>query len=269
MTLTITSWNVNSLRIRLEILAAIDDAMRPDILCLQETKVTDPQFPHEALANLGYVHRHIQGMKSYNGVAIVSRKPLRNAGTRCWLGRGDCRHVFADVEGPDGEAISIHNIYVPAGGDDPDPTRNPKFAHKLAFLDAMAAWSEQICVTGARAILAGDFNVAPLETDVWDHRRLRNVITHTAVEIDKLDRIRAAGQWTDGVRHLIPASERLFTWWSYRASDWSTADKGRRLDHIWVTAPLADSLRAAHVLRAARGWQRPSDHAPVTVTLDL
>lgn len=269
MVLTVTTWNVNSVRKRLDVLARVDDAVRPDVLCLQETKVTDDLFPHEAVAALGYPYRLVHGMKGYNGVAILSRRPFRRTGTRRWLDRADCRHAHATIDGDDGRQLTVHSLYVPAGGDDPDPVRNPKFAHKLAFLDAMATWSRGLARRGARAILTGDFNVAPLPADVWDHARLRNVITHTPAEVGRLDRIAACGSWTDGVRRFIADPEPLFTWWSYRAADWAAADKGRRLDHVWVSEPLAGSLRAAHVLRAARGWAPASDHVPVTVTLDV
>jgi exodeoxyribonuclease-3 len=116
-------------------------------------------------------------------------------------------------------------------------------------------------------VLLGDLNIAPLETDVWNHRALLKVVSHTPVEVEALLDLQASHGWIDAVRRFIPPSERLYTWWSYRAQDWAASDRGRRLDHIWITPPLAARLRAARVLRRARGWPQPSDHVPVTVDL--
>src|SRR5262249_51472694 len=158
--------------------------------------------------------------------------------------------------------ILLHNFYVPAGGDEPDANVNDKFAHKLAFLDEMRGW-----LTGAEtdrnAILVGDLNIAPHENDVWSHRQLLNVVSHTPVQTEGLEAIRLAGGWVDAVRRFVPMEEKLYTWWSYRAHDWAVSNRGRRLDHIWVTPHLAPRLEGIEVVRDARGWQRPSDHVPV------
>ncbi|MBZ0324829.1 MAG: exodeoxyribonuclease III, partial [Alphaproteobacteria bacterium] len=114
-----------------------------------------------------------------------------------------------------------------------------------------------------------DLNVAPLETDVWSHKQLLNVVSHTPVEVDHLDRLQASLGWIDAVRHFIPPENRLYSWWSYRARDWSASDRGRRLDHIWVTPDLRETLAGARVLRDVRGWDQPSDHAPVVCDLTL
>jgi len=203
-------------------------------------------------------------MKSYNGVAILSRQPLTDAGERQWCGKSDCRHVHATLA----NGIEIHCLYVPSGGDVPDPAANDKFAHKLEFLRQQADWWARRQNDGARCVLVGDFNVAPLDTDVWSHKQLLNVVSHTPIEVDHLARLANSHGWIDAVRHFIPASQRLYSWWSYRARDWSKSDRGRRIDHIWVTPALVPSLRAARILRDARGWPRPSDHVPVVVTLE-
>jgi exodeoxyribonuclease-3 len=113
----------------------------------------------------------------------------------------------------------------------------------------------------------GDLNVAPLATDVWSHEKLVRVVTHTPLEVKALDSLRRSRDWIDAVRHFVPAEKKLFTWWSYRAPDWKRSDKGRRLDHVWVTPALRASLVSASVVKAARGWSLPSDHAPVLVAL--
>jgi exodeoxyribonuclease-3 len=116
-------------------------------------------------------------------------------------------------------------------------------------------------------ILVGDLNIAPLEADVWSHKQLLKVVSHTPVEIEHLDKLMTASHWIDTARHLTPEPEKLFTWWSYRSRDWNIANKGRRLDHIWVTPALKKLITESTVLREARGWEKPSDHAPVTTDL--
>jgi len=268
MSFSITTWNVNSIRKRLDGLAALIEEEAPDVICLQETKVQDHLFPGEDIAAMGYPHQATLGMKSYNGVAILSRTPLIHPEPLHWCGREDCRHLFAGVDtgGPVGE-VEVHCLYVPAGGDRPDSLKNPKFAHKLEFLDAQAHWWAARGSGGTARILAGDFNVAPLIADVWSHERLKNVITHTETEIRALEVLRKAGRWTDAVRQLIPETARAFSWWSYRAADWEAADKGRRLDHVWVSESLVGALEGVSILKDARHWQPPSDHVPVTLRL--
>ena len=264
MPLRLATWNVNSIRIRLESLERLAEIARPDVICLQETKVQNEQFPEAEIAALGYPHIHRQGQKSYNGVAILSRLPLEKPGVGSWCGLDDCRHVHATLPG----GIELHNYYVPAGGDVPDADANPKFAHKLQFLTEMAAWWAKPGRRRKPVVLVGDLNIAPLESDVWSHKQLLKIVSHTPIEVEHLDRVMAAGHWIDAVRHFIPPEERLYTWWSYRARDWDAADKGRRLDHVWVTPALAPALKGASVLREARGWDRASDHVPVIVDLE-
>ncbi len=259
----IATWNINSVRLRLAGLARLVEEARPDVICLQETKVSDEHFPREAVEALGYEHLLIRGMKVYNGVAILSRLPLAEPGWHNWCGRDDARHVFATLPG----GVELHNVYVPAGGDVPDTEANEKFAHKLRFMTEMAKWWEARRGDGARVVLAGDLNVAPLETDVWSHTQLLKVVSHTPVEVEHYDRIVAACGWVDAVRDFIPPERKLFTWWSYRALDWNASDRGRRLDHVWVTPALVGAMRGAEVLRSARGWDTPSDHVPVIVDL--
>lgn len=124
-------------------------------------------------------------------------------------------------------------------------------------------------MTPERAVVVGDLNIAPLETDVWSHKALLKVVSHTPVEVEGLRRVQAAGGWIDAMRDHTPPSEKLYTWWSYRSPDWQAADKGRRLDHVWLSPDLRGHLRAVTVTREARGWDRPSDHVPVMAELRL
>ena len=156
-----------------------------------------------------------------------------------------------------------------AGGDLPDPEKNDKFAHTLAFLDEIGAWGVTKKPTDRPAILLGDLNIAPYEHDVWSHKQLLDVVSHTPIETTTLEKLRSELGWTDAARTLRPEPEKLYSWWSYRAQDWAASNKGRRLDHIWLSDGLKPALRDLTFLREARGWERPSDHVPVTVTLDL
>ena len=263
--LRIATWNINSVRLRIDLLLRLIDETEPDVICLQETKAMDEVFPVKPLAAKGYVHRVLAGQKSYNGVAILSRLPLSGAGVKDWCGRSDCRHVFATVAG-----VEVHSLYVPSGGDIPDPAANEKFAHKLRFLDEMAAWWPQAGAAGRPMVLAGDFNVAPLEHDVWSHSQMLDVISHTPIEVEKLAAVRDTLGWIDAARVFVPPGEKLYSWWSYRARDWLASDRGRRLDHIWLTPALKDALRACAILRGVRGWEpKPSDHVPVIAELAL
>ena len=212
----IATWNINSVRLRLPIVLKLLRETSADVLCLQETKAADEVFPAAAFAEAGYVHQAIRGMKNYNGVAILSKRPFQAQGGLDWCGKEDCRHVSATFD----DGTELHNFYVPAGGDVPDPAANDKFAHKLAFLDEMTGWLESGAAASRPVILVGDLNIAPLETDVWSHKQLLNVVSHTPVEVEKLGRVQEAGRFIDAVRRFIPPEERLYSWWSYRARDW-------------------------------------------------
>ncbi|HTT80635.1 MAG TPA: exodeoxyribonuclease III [Stellaceae bacterium] len=258
----VITWNINSVRLREALVRRLIAEEGPDVLCLQETKTPDDLFPRDAFAAQGYRDMLVHGMKGYNGVAVLSRLPFTRTATRAWCDRSDCRHAIVELPG----GIELHNIYVPAGGDVPDPVENPKFAHKLQFLDEVTAWFA--AERGARAAIAvGDFNIAPLETDVWSHKQLLSVVSHTPVEVAQLAALQEAGGFVDAVRHFVPPEERLYTWWSYRNRDWAASDRGRRLDHIWVTPPLVGRLAAARVLRDSRGWDKASDHVPVVLDI--
>ena len=261
--LRITTWNINSLRLRLRLLARVLEETRADVVCLQEIKVSDEEFPHEDVAKLGFTHVMARGMPGYNGVAILARVPIEPGERREFCGKSDARHISAILKG----GIELHNLYVPAGGDIPDPVKNDKFAHKLDFVAEVADWFA--AQKPAKRILVGDLNIAPLENDVWSHRQLLDVVSHTPVEVERLAKLQASQSWIDAARRFVPADQKLYTWWSYRNRTWPGADRGRRLDHVWITPPLSAALKSAEVLRPARGWKGPSDHVPVTVELAI
>jgi exodeoxyribonuclease III len=265
--LRIATWNINSLRLRLPLLKELVASLDPDVICLQETKVPDALFPAEGPASLGFPFVAHRGMKGYNGVAILSRVPFEVQDIAPdWCERGDCRHlsVLLDVKG---EPIELHDFYVPAGGDVPDREQNAKFGHKLDFVAEARMWFAARTRL-ARGVLVGDLNIAPLERDVWSHRQLLKVVSHTPSETRGLTEWLGTG-FVDAVRHFVPPEEKLFTWWSYRNRDWRASDRGRRLDHIWVTPDLTGTLTRQIVLKDARDWPQASDHVPVCVEMLL
>lgn len=265
MPVTVATWNINSVRLRLPIVLDFLNTHAPDVLMLQEIKCTNDQFPGKAFAEAGYPFQAVHGQKGYHGVAIVSKFPLADISSRVFCEIPESRHVSALLDFGRGP-VTFHNFYIPAGGDEPDPEINPKFRHKLGFLDELQAWfSEPGFARGH--LIAGDFNVAPHENDVWSHKQLLKIVSHTPAETTRLDALLNGGPgWVDLVRKHVPYEQKLYSWWSYRSPDWDKADKGRRLDHIWSTADIAAHCSGAEILRPARGWSdRPSDHVPVLV----
>ena len=118
-------------------------------------------------------------------------------------------------------------------------------------------------------ILVGDLNIAPLENDVWSHKQMLKIVSHTPIEVEHLDKVAQSLSWIDTMRCHISSDEKLFTWWSYRAKDWQASNRGRRLDHVWMTPELEGCSTDMQVVEPARSWERPSDHAPVIVDLKI
>jgi exodeoxyribonuclease-3 len=265
MSVSLATWNINSVRLRRPLVLDFVARYAPDILCLQEIKCQNDQFPRKAFEEAGFIHQAVHGQKGYHGVAILSRFPLADISSRVFCEIPESRHVSAITDFGRGP-VTVHNFYIPAGGDEPDPEINPKFRHKLGFLDELGAWFCEPAFAG-RQIICGDFNVAPHENDVWSHKQLLGIVSHTPAETTRLDALLSGGGgWVDLVRRHIPYDQKLYSWWSYRARDWEASDRGRRLDHIWSTPDLADFLKEAEIVRAARGWsEKPSDHVPVIV----
>lgn len=272
MKFRLATWNINSVRIRLKLIERFVETYSPDVLCLQEIKCVDSQFPSKSFEALGYSHIEINGQKAYHGVATLSRIPIRKHHRRDFNGTGEARHLAVEINpgavGP--EPLILHNFYVPAGGDEPDEETNPKFKQKLAYLKSMEGrFKAQKAKTQNRMILVGDLNVAPLENDVWSHKQLLRVVSHTPIEVDSLNRLQKAHSWIDVMRLHVPEDEKLYTWWSYRARNWRDSNRGRRLDHIWMTPALEGTATRMEVAETVRGWDKPSDHAPVIADFDL
>jgi len=266
--LTLATWNINSVRLRAHQVARFAEQANPDVICLQEIKCLPDQFPKAEFEAMGYPHLHIVGQKGLHGVAIASRHPLEILDQDALCPRGEARFQRVLIEG-----VEFQNFYIPAGGDEPDPEINPRFAHKLEFLAGLKTYAARRASENAPIVLVGDLNIAPREHDVWSHKQLLKVVSHTPVEVEALDAWQNAGAFTDVARALIPEPEKLFTWWSYRSRDWRASNRGRRLDHIWVSpalkaAALKGGREAYKIWDDARSWEKPSDHAPVTLRLE-
>ena len=200
--LKIASWNINSVRARIDIVKQFLEEQEIDSRCLQETKVRDDTFPFGMFRDIGYSHFEINGQPMHHGVAIISKLPLYDNGKHDWQDNGEARHIGVRLDC----GIRLENVYVPAGGDIPDRELNPKFGQKLDFLGRMIRWSEEL---KEPTLLVGDFNIAPLECDVWSHKQLLNVVSHTPIEVETLNRLQASHDWVDLGRAFVPAPQRL------------------------------------------------------------
>lgn len=262
MAFTLATWNINSVRLREALVSRLMQEEAPDVLCLQECKSPVEKMPLEAFKALGYAHVVARGQKGYNGVAILSKIPMVEASAEDFAALGHARHVAGKLE----NGVTVHNFYVPAGGDIPDRAQNEKFGQKLDYLTEMRDYFR--ASPPEKAILVGDLNIAPREDDVWNHKQLLKIVSHTPIEVEHLAETQESGRWVDVTRQDIPEG-LLYSWWSYRAADWDGADKGRRLDHVWATPDISNAAHGSRILRAARGWEQPSDHVPVFATFDL
>ena len=259
----IATWNINSVRLRIEQVLKFTNDKNIDLLCLQETKTEDQFFPSNDFLKIGMKYQYFRGEKSYNGVAILSKIKFQEKEHINWCNKRDCRHISVQL----GEKIELHNFYVPAGGDDPDTFSNPKFAHKIGFLNEMKTQFSND--TKTKKILVGDLNIAPLENDVWSHKQLLNVVSHTPIETEKLLDIIASGEWVDVMRAITPHHEKLYSWWSYRNRNWEISNRGRRLDHVWVSKKIFPQVKSGVIHNETRSWERPSDHVPIVIDIDI
>lgn len=257
----IVTWNINSVRLRINLLNKLCLEHKPDVICLQETKAEDKHFPIEAIKNMGYEHVIYSGEKSYNGVAIISKIHISDNYSLS-LYNEDKRHICAIIND-----IEVHNFYVPAGGDEPDVDINPKYKHKLSYVQMMQEWFSTNRKKNNKIILVGDLNIAPHEHDVWSSKQLRNVISHTKAERTALLELQNCFEFIDTGRYFVDMQDKLYSWWSYRNRDWKKSNRGRRLDHIWVSRPLESLLKNIMYISKARNWERPSDHIPCILDL--
>ena len=258
----IVSWNINSVRIRIPIIEKLVKEQNPDIICLQETKVINELFPVNEIKKLGFDYVEFDGEKSYNGVAIFSKIPLSNINKINILDSNHKRHISASFLD-----LNLYNFYVPAGGDIPDINVNPKFDFKLKFVDWMSNYFGKNYNKNSKLIILGDMNIAPLEHDVWSHKQLLKVVSHTPIEVEKFNNLQKTLNFIDSHRLFVDENEKLYSWWSYRAKDPIKSDRGRRLDHIWTSPDLKNRIKSAYILKDFRSLEKPSDHVPIVLEI--
>jgi exodeoxyribonuclease-3 len=268
MKLRICTWNVNSVRLRAEQAARFVADHAPDVLCMQEIKCQEGEFPAEAFAAMGLPHLKVAGQKGWHGVAIASRLPIEDAPRLEVCREGHARCVAVKVAG-----VEIQNFYIPAGGDIPDPELNPKFAHKLDFYARLTAYMEKRDRKDP-LVVTGDLNVAPGEFDVWNHKYMSKVVSHTPVEVEAFGKLMKSLDFINIVREAVPEPQKLASWWSYRAQDFRQSNRGLLLDHLLLSPGLRDAAfrtgaPSARIHDTVREWVKPSDHAPVSVDLAL
>lgn len=254
----LATWNVNSLRVRLPQVLDWLAQQQPDLIGLQETKLQDAQFPAEALQEAGY-HSIYSGQKTYNGVAVLSREPLEEA---------DSQRDLPDFDDPQRRLLAVTcqgirfiNVYVPNGSE----LGSDKFQYKLDWLDALHGYLQQQLLEHESVVLVGDFNIAPDNPDVHDPALWENTVLFSKVERQKFQDLLAMGL-VDTFR-LFEQPDNMFSWWDYRAAAYRR-NLGLRIDHILVNQPLSAQCRACYIDKTPRGWERPSDHAPVVLELD-
>ena len=262
----VATWNVNSLTARhdhvLRWLAAQADAGTPvDVLALQELKLTDDKFPFEALRAAGYEAAAF-GQKTYNGVALLSRRGAPRDVVRNIPGFADeqSRIIAATLDAPGGPLRVVNGYFV--NGQEPG---SEKFAYKMKWLQALHDWLRAELAAHPRLVLLGDFNVAPEDRDSYDPEGLRETIHHTTEERTHFRALLALGL-VDSFR-MFDQPEKSYSWWDYRMLGYQK-NRGLRIDHILVSEPLRAAVRACTVDRAPRKWEKASDHTPVVLDLD-
>ena len=256
----LATWNVNSLSVRLPQVLDWLTAKPVDVLCLQELKLTDDKFPHDALQAAGYTAAAF-GQKTYNGVAILSRHPLRDV-VRNITGLQDeqARVLTATVDAPGGPLRVVNGYFVNGQAPDTD-----KFAYKMGWLDGLQAMLRSELQAHPRLALLGDFNITADDRDSYDPEGLRETIHHTSEERAHFQALLALGL-TDAFR-MFEQPDKSYSWWDYRDFGFRR-NRGLRIDHILVSEALRPSVAACRIDRAPRKNPQPSDHAPVVVTLD-
>ena len=255
----ITTWNINSLAVRLPQVLAWLAANPVDVLCLQELKLTDDKFPLQALEAAGY-HSAVFGQKTYNGVAILSRTPARNV-IKNIVGFTDeqSRVIAATLDGPLGEVRVVNGYFV--NGQAPG---TEKFEYKMRWLTGLRHWLVGELAAHPNLVLLGDFNITVDDRDSYDADGLRETIHHTSEERAHFQALIALGL-TDAFR-LFEQPEKSYSWWDYREMAFRR-NRGLRIDHVLVSRALKPKVAACTIDKLPRKNDRPSDHAPVTVTL--
>ena len=256
----ITTWNVNSLTARLQHVLDWTQANPVDVLCLQELKLTDDKFPLDVLRGAGYEHCAVFGQKTYNGVAVMSRLPLRDV-VKNINGFADehSRLLSVTVDGPQGPIRVVNGYFV--NGQEPG---SEKFAYKMKWLQGLREHMRAELAGNGKLVLVGDFNITPEDRDSFDPVGLRETIHHTTEERDHFRGLLALGL-SDCFR-MFEQPEKSFSWWDYRMLGYQK-NRGLRIDHVLVSEAVKARVLACSIDRTPRKWEKPSDHAPVTVEI--
>ena len=252
----IASWNVNSLRVRLDQVLRWLGEFEPDILAMQETKLKDSDFPEDAFASAGY-HVAYSGQPTYNGVAIASRVPAEDPVTEVEGLEDPQRRVVGATYG----TVRVFNLYVPNG----QSVDSDKYLYKLRWLEAMTAQLARELVTYERCIVLGDFNIAPEDRDVHDPKEWEGKVLCSEPERDALNNIFRLG-FSDTFR-LFSQPEGSFSWWDYRAAGFRR-NRGLRIDLVLASESLCGACTASKIDVEPRRSERPSDHTPVYAEFD-
>ncbi len=253
----LATWNVNSVKVRLEAAAAWLREAVPDVVCLQEIKTTDETFPAEAFERLGY-NCAVHGQKTYNGVAILSKRPMEDVTPKLPGGDGDdhARYIEAVVPGDHGGIVRVASIYAPNG----NPVGTDKFRYKLAWMERLAKHAQELLAFEEPVALMGDINVIPTADDCYDPRAWENDALFQPESRAALRRLEYLG-FTDAFR-ACHAETHQYTFWDYQAGAWQK-DHGIRIDHILLSPQAGDRLKGAGIDKHVRGRDKPSDHVPV------
>jgi exodeoxyribonuclease-3 len=258
----LATWNVNSVKARLDAARDWLKEAQPDVVCLQEIKTTDDTFPAEAFEALGY-NCAVHGQKTYNGVAILSKRPMEDVTPRLPGGDGDdhARYIEAVVPGDHG-VVRVASIYAPNG----NPIGTDKFKYKLAWLERLAIHAKELLVLEEPLVLMGDINVIPTADDCYDPRAWENDALFQPESRAALRRIEYLG-FTEAFR-ACHAETHQYTFWDYQAGAWNK-DHGIRIDHILLSPQATDRLKGCGIDKHVRGREKPSDHVPVWCELDV
>jgi exodeoxyribonuclease III len=258
----IASWNINSVKVREELVLTWLKSAKPDVLCLQELKVTDENFPAHDIEALGY-NCAVHGQKTYNGVAILSRHPLEDV--RCGLPENkddeQARYIEVVVAMPKG-AVRVASIYLPNG----NPAPGPKFDYKLAWMDRLHAHARRLLALEEPLVLAGDFNVIPEPEDVHNPQAWADDALFMPESRARFRELMFEG-FTDAFRACHAEAGR-YTFWDYQGGAWQK-NHGIRIDHLLLSPQAADLLITADIDTAPRTWEKPSDHTPIWCELDI
>ena len=255
----IATWNVNSAKARLETIVAWLKEASPDVACFQELKCEDQAFPRQTFEDLGY-NVALHGQKTYNGVAILSKRPFDEVKTRLPGDDGDeqARYIEAAING-----VVVGCLYAPNG----NPQPGPKFAYKLAWNERLLEHAQELLDSKLPVILAGDYNVVPEPRDIYVTTSYRDNALVQAEPRAQFARLLAQG-WTDALRKAFPDEPALYTFWDYMRNRWPR-NAGLRLDHMLLSKKLSKALTAAGIDRDVRGREGASDHAPVWIEVKL